>query len=452
IHLSLLAAPLMLALACQPGTPEGSPDFGARSDAFRIGNGLGTQALALNALTTNRDALPTLIGGPLTALFSDAYVSRQLTDPSAREVLGYIVSCALDSTQMLKTPWGKLAGEAGLCPAWESSAPSQECLERVSACLLARNNAFGHRVPISMRGEDPARPALFALASEVPTYTLQLPTPSTHPAFGTCPTGTLGSGRDCGWQPEHTGACTPGKRIHVGAGGVAPDLCHVGQAVGAAGTVRPVLRVCEGIGGCKNSETLAQSQGSCSQLEPAVSFTCPASGLFSVLSGGYDAAHPALPSVDAKAGDPVDVTYPASEAAVFASREGAFYGNIFDADQLHPDAKVYVDRDGKVQGKEVLIRGSLYRDMWSCHAPGWSDVEAFDSSRACALPGYNCAATSLGACWVAPDQANRCATDDGAVVTRDGDFEGCEDLNGRVWQWPVTTFVAPGTSGTADEK
>jgi hypothetical protein len=105
-----------------------------------------------------------------------------------------------------------------------------------------------------------------------------------------------------------------------------------------------------------------------------------------------------------------------------------------------------------VQGKDVLIQGSLYRDMWSCHAPGWSDVEAFDSSRACALPGYNCAATSLGACWVGAAEENRCATEDGAVVARDGDFEGCKYLEGRVWQWPVTTFVAPGTSGTADRK
>jgi Asp/Glu/hydantoin racemase len=79
------------------------------------------QALALNALTTNRDALPTLIGGPLTALFSDAYVSRQLTDPSAREVLGYLVSCALDSTQVLKTPWGKLPGQAGLRSRWQGA-------------------------------------------------------------------------------------------------------------------------------------------------------------------------------------------------------------------------------------------------------------------------------------------------------------------------------------------
>jgi hypothetical protein len=216
-------------------------------------------------------------------------------------------------------------------------------------------------------------------------------------------------------------------------------VCPAGQALGAAGAVRPVLRVCEGIGGCDAGQALAGSEGSCAHPAPAVSFVCPASGLFSVLSGGYDAALQAHPAVGVNANDPL--AYPASEAEVFSIREGAFFGNLFDADKLHPDADVYVDEDGKVRGKEVLIPGALYRDMWSCRAPGWSDPEAFDTSRLCALPGYNCAATSLGECWNGGKAGNRCASEDGDMVQGDGDFERCKDDNGRTWERPITTFV-----------
>jgi hypothetical protein len=97
----------------------------------------------------------------------------------------------------------------------------------------------------------------------------------------------------------------------------------------------------------------------------------------------------------------------------------------------------------------VLLRGTLYRDMWSCYAPGWNDPDGFSASRLCALPGYNCAATSLGACFAKEEKPARCATDDGSVVHGDGDFESCLDDNGHSWRWPITTFVSgiPGRDG-----
>jgi len=175
----LLGAGLgLLALTgCQPGFESEEPSsLGQVEQRMRIANGLSTQALVLNAISTNPQANGLISQNGLVALFDPAatstnaaYIHQQLWDTDAQTFMKYLVGCALDSTQSLtwKDPstltvhqW---TGKLGLCSQWETQAPTLECMTRVSACLLARNNAQGATVDLSVRGENAQDPGMFWL-------------------------------------------------------------------------------------------------------------------------------------------------------------------------------------------------------------------------------------------------------------------------------------------------
>jgi hypothetical protein len=73
-------------------------------------------------------------------------------DPYSREFFEYLVSCALPEGEAMTWQSQTWPGELGLCPAWKTSAPDLACQELVSSCLLARINAYGETVQISLRG------------------------------------------------------------------------------------------------------------------------------------------------------------------------------------------------------------------------------------------------------------------------------------------------------------
>jgi hypothetical protein len=176
-----------------------------------------------------------------------------------------------------------------------------------------------------------------------------------------------------------------------------------------------------------------------------MTFTCPASGVFSVMSQAADSTQTGTVSVQEETGTPAATRYPLSEAEVFSVREGAYFGNIFEPSAL--GAKVYVDEAGVIHGKQQVIRGAVYRKMYSCQAAGWSDAAAYAANRLCALPssGANCAAIPTGTCVnpAAPTYPNsRCALSDGPVVGGDQDFEKCRDsTTGATWNEPITVFL-----------
>ncbi|WP_437873489.1 hypothetical protein [Sorangium sp. So ce363] len=164
-----------------------------------IGNHFQLEVLGSNLLTTNRESLRALTTSPLsTKAFAYGTLHEALLDPNAQEVMQALVECALASDQSVSwtpTPeeraalaggsgasvvfkdgfsWTPLEGlvkpskdvsvwhgRAGLCPDWHTGAPSAACQELVSACLFARNNAFGVTVDISMEWGDltPAEPS-----------------------------------------------------------------------------------------------------------------------------------------------------------------------------------------------------------------------------------------------------------------------------------------------------
>ena len=104
-------------------------------------NGIVYNALAANALVTNGLNL----GNGL-----------DLGDPDAHQFVEYLVSCALPAGDDVAIQGETFAGALGLAPEWADGPCGETCQRWVSACLLARVNARGERVQISMRGPDDA--------------------------------------------------------------------------------------------------------------------------------------------------------------------------------------------------------------------------------------------------------------------------------------------------------
>ena len=135
---------LGLSLIGCAGLDDDAEDVGAAAQADETANSLTANSLTANALTANA-----------------------LTDPSARDVLKYIVGCALPAAAHLDlTIDGTVYsydGQLGLAPGWAHGSCDAGCVGAVSSCVLSRLNYLGVRVPISDRGAKlPTTPAEIA--------------------------------------------------------------------------------------------------------------------------------------------------------------------------------------------------------------------------------------------------------------------------------------------------
>jgi hypothetical protein len=449
--------PLLVSLGgCQPellALEEASLE--AQEADIRIVNSLTTEALVLNALTTNPTANSLMGTNALGSLFhpqtGNAYIREQLRDVDAQHVMEYLVSCALKSDQSLSwkhpvtSAVSSWPGKLGLCSSWYDTAPSQECLNRVSACIVARNNALGRRVELSMRGELPGNLNAFRL-EEMTLPTEYDPDSSQRVAsFSSCGTPSQGVGRNCGWSVDYIGQCQPGQQVRLGAGGVPPDQCIGGRALGMSTGSRMMLRVCSGIAGCNNNgqRFVTQSEGTCGSTAPAVSFTCPAQGYFNVMKAPWSSTQSGTIGVDVEPETPAKTDYALSEKEAFQVREGAFYGTIFDPDALATTVEVI---NGDLKGKNAVVTGPIYQRMYACHDAEWDAGLANATHRVCALPedGVNCAATVTGTCMAPLDSdevGSVCATSDGPLVEGDGDYQSCGNPDAEIWNQPVTVFL-----------
>lgn len=445
-----------LLAGCQPAPVEETDGLTSTADSLRVANSLTTHALVLNAISTNPTASDLLISAGLTSLFDPvsgpAYLRQQLLDPDAQQFMSYLVGCALPSGTSVV--WknsagttGKWDGILGLCPAWNTGAPSQTCKNWVSSCLLARNNAYGRHVELSMRGEDPTRPAFFTTEPQARPVQFDPDLNGPVPSFSACVGAQTGASRNCGWQVDAVGSCNQGQTVCLGAGGSAPSACgSPGATLGSSSGAHMMLRVCEDIVGCDSTSEhlLGQNDGAAGMGSPAVSFLCPTTGYFNVMTAPYSSTTSGTATVAVETGTPAAARYRLSEKDVFRMREGAYYGNIFDSSALA--ANVYVDEGGDTHGKTQQVKGSVYRKMYSCQAPEWSSAAAYASYRVCALPssGSNCAATAVGPC-IDPNNraypASRCNKEDGTLVAGDGDFEICADNTGAYWYQPITVYL-----------
>ncbi|WP_437855059.1 hypothetical protein [Sorangium sp. So ce363] len=129
-----------------------------------IHNAMTANAMTANAMTANAMTANALVSSALTAnaLVADALTRDALRDPESRELLSFIVSCALPEDARLNVKIDGVSysfdGDLGLAPEWGSKRGScdEDCQEWVSACLLARVNYRGEHVMISLRGKHEA--------------------------------------------------------------------------------------------------------------------------------------------------------------------------------------------------------------------------------------------------------------------------------------------------------
>ena len=153
--------------------PNGSPSNSSPSNGYASITPvpLGAEGLNFNALLTNRNALPIVVGQQLgPGLFADQYIHLQLADADARGVFRYMYGCACAAGQSFSVPEGPqqprsaattYVGEVGLAPGWcGKGGPariSQRQLELVSACVAGRVNVRGNVTAVSLRNPEEAR-------------------------------------------------------------------------------------------------------------------------------------------------------------------------------------------------------------------------------------------------------------------------------------------------------
>jgi hypothetical protein len=102
---------------------------------------------------------------------------RELVNtPEQRHLLKYLVSCSLPrGVEAYVDDDGErhtFPGSLGLAPAWAERGLTETEQRWVSACILARTNAFGKSVRISMRAAEPAPPSLQASETERAAFNL----------------------------------------------------------------------------------------------------------------------------------------------------------------------------------------------------------------------------------------------------------------------------------------
>ncbi len=231
-----------LALTACVGAPvEGDEQVeSVQQDALTV-NALTVNALTVNALTVNALTVNALTVNALTvnALTVNALTVNALQDPNAREVLKYIVSCALPAdvhfTLDIDGVDYPYSGQLGLAPEWglPHGHCDGDCQQWVSACVISRLDFLGVQEEISVRGDNPG---LKTSSSERSAYTNREATyygdifSSPQRLYGCLSPGKTEDPRVCGPTIQGCGVDVLGSCQdlcgHPGADGSFPD-CRV---------------------------------------------------------------------------------------------------------------------------------------------------------------------------------------------------------------------------------
>jgi hypothetical protein len=111
-------------------------------------NAVSSNAVSSNALTTE-------------ALNGNTIVTDALKDPNARELLKYVVSCALPADAHIDVVVEGVTygfdGSLGVASEWgeEDGHCDQECRSWVSGCVISRIDYLHQEVLVSLRGKNP---------------------------------------------------------------------------------------------------------------------------------------------------------------------------------------------------------------------------------------------------------------------------------------------------------
>lgn len=441
-------------------------------------NGLSSRSFLRNSITTNPAALSIVTSMPLSNdLLAQPYIHLQLNDVRGRAVMHEMVKCALAPSRSLTYTDAAGAsftwqGELGLCQRagtdvgdWSVAPPTVACQEVVTACLMARVNANAKSVPISLRGEPaemfPHRPVVATENTMRERRDFE-----EDPTEGTPIDSFFGplclAGHECMWAQAYVGRCNGGT-IKLA---ISSDQCATTP-----------IRVCAGIHGCYGpdspvgypstvdySKIWAAANGACTATP--LTFTCPLgtdfNGFFSVMTrpprgGGLSRVRPPSPPITRVFGDAI---YPANEEKVFPYLEGAFWGNLFEANQLTRICQVFAATPNYLYCMPTVPGGLPptacpassqeacnyplvvpYRNVYACYAMSAATTEneavAYMNDRLCATEADDVQ------CFPHPPQRceARCTWN---ASTRQ--YENCAGLpdaaTGAVrWYSPITTYL-----------
>jgi hypothetical protein len=181
VALALLSLPACGGTGAEDESPIGTTQQAVHVDsndqcAGITHNAISHNAISHNAISHNAISQNAISHNALTdnAISHNAITMAALEDPNARELLSFIVSCALPADQTVHVTVDGVAysyqGQLGLAPEWGEPDGScdERCQQWVSACLLARVDFLGQKRLISVRGENKE---LASCPSERATFT-----------------------------------------------------------------------------------------------------------------------------------------------------------------------------------------------------------------------------------------------------------------------------------------
>lgn len=142
----LLALPALALAAC---APDSATPVSCHQAAVTSANAITFNAIAFNAIAYNAISYNGLDDGQLELGCA----------PESLMVHEYLIGCALRADQsvtvLVDGAPHTLHGAIGLAPQWQDGPCDEDCQSWVSACLIARINARGESVAISLRGDHP---------------------------------------------------------------------------------------------------------------------------------------------------------------------------------------------------------------------------------------------------------------------------------------------------------
>ncbi len=116
-------------------------------------NGLSLNGLSLNGLSLNGLSLNGLSLNGLSTVAGLSTTSGMMTTAGGRDIVKYMVKCALPQGRTLVKGSYSFPGSIGVAPQWENGLCDVDCQEKVSACMLAHVNNAGVNVQLWMTGD-----------------------------------------------------------------------------------------------------------------------------------------------------------------------------------------------------------------------------------------------------------------------------------------------------------
>jgi hypothetical protein len=138
----------------------GEPDVATRTQGVLEDNKIALNKIALNKIALNKIALNKIALNKIALngllLLNDATTGGLISTEDGREVLSYVIGCAIPGDVTLAGEHEgvtyEFPGDIGLAPRWIEQSLDEHEQRWVSACLISRVNLFGVSVSISIRG------------------------------------------------------------------------------------------------------------------------------------------------------------------------------------------------------------------------------------------------------------------------------------------------------------